>query len=133
MNDTLSGKFSALADPSRRAMLSRIAQGRVSVSDLAKPFLRKMSLPAVTKHLKVLEGAGLITKTRDAQRRICELNPDGFTETFEFMELYREMMEQSLDRLGEFLKTSEGKTTANTATNTTGRTTTKTISGKRKK
>ena len=115
MNDTLSGKFSALADPSRRAMLSRIAQGRVSVSDLAKPFLRKMSLPAVTKHLKVLESAGLITKTRDAQRRLCELNPNGFKETFEFMELYREMMEQSLDRLGEFLKTAEGKTTANTA------------------
>lgn len=112
MVDTLSEKFSALADPSRRAMLSRIAQGSVSVSDLAKPFLRKMSLPAVTKHLKVLEGAGLITKTRDAQRRLCELNPNGFKETFAFMELYREMMEQSLDRLGEFLKTPEGKTTA---------------------
>lgn len=112
MNDTLSQKFSALADPNRRAMLSRIAQGSVSVSDLAKPFLRKMSLPAVTKHLKVLEGAGLITKTRDAQRRLCDLNPTGFRETLEFLEVYREMMEQSLDRLEEFLKTSGFNTTS---------------------
>lgn len=109
MPDTLSEKFSALADPSRRAMLSRIAKGRVSVSDLAKPFLRKMSLPAVTKHLKVLESAGLIIKTRDAQRRLCELNPKGFAETFECLDAYRQMVEQSLDRLEEFLKTPEAK------------------------
>jgi len=104
MNDTLSVKFAALADPNRRAMLSRIARGRVSVSELAKPFLRKMSLPAVTKHLKVLEGAGLITKTQDAQRRLCELNPAGFKATLDYMEMYRDMLEQSLDRLDEFLK-----------------------------
>lgn len=85
----------------------------LSVTELAKPFLRKMSLPAVTKHLKVLEGAGLITKKRDAQRRLCELNPAGFKETLEFMDMYREMMEQSLDRLEEFLKTSEVNSTSN--------------------
>lgn len=107
MNDTLSKKFSALADPNRRAMLSRIARGQVSVSELAKPFLRKMSLPAVTKHLKVLEVAGLITKTPDAQRRICELNAAGFKQTLDYMEVYREMMEQSLDRLDEFLKSPD--------------------------
>ncbi len=106
MNDALSIKFAALSDPNRRAMLARISKGRVSVSELAKPFLRKMSLPAVTKHLKVLEGAGLITKTQDAQRRLCELNPAGFKETIDYMEMYREMMEQSLDRLGEFLKST---------------------------
>ena len=110
MNDTLSDKFSAMADPNRRAMLSRIAQGQVSVSELAKPFLRRMSLPAVTKHIRVLEKAGLITKTKDAQRRLCSLNPKGFEETLEFMEAYREMVEQSLDRLGEFLKTSKSNT-----------------------
>lgn len=110
MSDALSMTFSALADPNRRAMLSRIGQGRVSVSDLAKPFLRKMSLPAVTKHLKVLESAGLITKTQDAQRRLCELNPAGFGPTVEYMEVYRAMMEQSLDRLDEFLKSTEGST-----------------------
>ncbi len=112
MNDTLSEKFSALADPSRRAMLARIAKGQVTVSDLAKPFRRKMSLPAVTKHLKVLESAGLITKTKDAQRRICQLNPVGFKETLEYLDEYRAVMEQSLDRLEEFLKSSEGKATS---------------------
>ena len=109
MNDMLSKKFSALADPNRRAMLSRIAQGSICVSDVAKPFKRKMSLPAVTKHLKVLEEAGLITKTRDAQRRLCKLNPKGLKETFDFMDVYREMIEQSLDRLGEFLNSSSGQ------------------------
>ena len=112
MSDTLSVKFAALAHPNRRAMLTRIARGRVSVSELAKPFLRKMSLPAVTKHLKVLEGAGLITKTRDAQRRLCALNPAGFKATLDYLELYRDMLEQSLDRLEEFLKTTTKSTPA---------------------
>ncbi len=74
MQDTLSLTFSALADPTRRAMLARLSQGEASVSDLAKPFLKDMSLPAVTKHLKVLEKAGLITKTREAQWRPCKIN-----------------------------------------------------------
>lgn len=111
MADFLSEKFAALADPTRRAMLSRIAQGQVSVSELAQPFLGTMSLPAVTKHLKVLERAGLITKTKAAQRRLCQLNPQGFTDTIEFMEAYRELVEQSLERLDEFLKTTQSDTT----------------------
>ncbi len=112
MSDPLTQKFAALADPNRRKMLSRIARGRVSVSDLAKPFLRKMSLPAVTKHVQVLERAGLITKTRDAQKRICELNPAGFQATLDYMNAYRDMLEQSLDRLDEFLKSSAAETTS---------------------
>ena len=67
MQDHLSSTFQALADPTRRAMLARLSKGEANVTDLAKPFLKEMSLPAVTKHLKVLENAGLITKTRDAQ------------------------------------------------------------------
>ena len=67
MSDQLSHTFAALADPTRRAMLARLSKGEANVSDLAKPFLKEMSLPAITKHVKVLEKAGLITKTRDAQ------------------------------------------------------------------
>ena len=74
MQDHLSQTFAALADPTRRAMLARLSKGEANVSDLAKPFLKSMSLPAVTKHLKVLEQAGLVTKTRDAQWRPCKLN-----------------------------------------------------------
>ncbi|MCB1741620.1 MAG: winged helix-turn-helix transcriptional regulator [Gammaproteobacteria bacterium] len=105
MQDTLSQKFAALADPTRRAMLARIARGQASVSEIAEPFLGQMSLPAVTKHLKVLEKAGLVSKTRDAQRRLCDLNPDGFRETLEYLQAYGAMWEESLDRLGEYLQT----------------------------
>ena len=108
--DQLSATFTALADPTRRAILARLAKGESIVSDLAAPF--DMSLPAVTKHLKVLEGAGLITKTRDAQRRLCALNPAGFKATLDYLELYRDMLEQSLDRLEEFLKTTTKSTPA---------------------
>ncbi len=73
MQDQLSQKFAALADPTRRAMLARLVDGQASVSEIAEPFLQHMSMPAVTKHLKVLENAGLLTKTRDAQRRLCDL------------------------------------------------------------
>jgi DNA-binding transcriptional ArsR family regulator len=72
MQDTLTQTFAALADPTRRAMLAHLTRGEANVSDLAKPFLKRMSLPAVTKHLKVLERAGLITKSRDAQWRPCK-------------------------------------------------------------
>lgn len=105
MPDQLSQAFSALADPTRRAMLAQLSQGEASVTDLAKPFLREMSLPAVTKHLKVLEKAGLITKTKDAQRRPCKLNPAGFKEVAEWMEQVKAMWEESFDRLEEYLKT----------------------------
>ena len=78
MPDHLSQTFAALADPTRRAMLARLSKGEANVSELARPFLKDMSLPAVTKHLKVLEKAGLITKTREAQWRPCKLNGEAF-------------------------------------------------------
>ncbi len=105
MRDQLSLTFSALADPTRRAMLDRLAKGQANVSELAEPFLDKMSLPAVTKHLKVLENAGLITKTQDAQRRPCELNPEALKDAAQWMGHYQVLWEESLDRLGDYLKT----------------------------
>src|ERR1700742_1622778 len=103
--DQLSQTFAALADPTRRAMLVRLSKGQANVSDLAKPFLKEMSLPAVTKHLKVLEKAGLVTKTRDAQWRPCKLNGEPLKEAVDRMEEYRKFWEESLDRLGDYLKT----------------------------
>ncbi len=105
MRDQLTLTFAALADPTRRAMLARLAEGTANVSELAQPFLGKMSLPAVTKHLKVLERAGLVTKTQDAQRRPCELNPEALKNAAQWMEQYRVFWEESLDRLDEYLKT----------------------------
>lgn len=105
MNDHLSQTFAALADPTRRAMLARLSKGEANVSDLAKPFLKEMSLPAVTKHLKVLEKAGLVTKSRDAQWRPCKLNGAPLKDANDWMEQYRIFWEESLDRLGEYLKT----------------------------
>jgi len=105
MLDSLSQTFGALADPTRRAMLARLAKGEASVSELAEPFLSEMSLPAVTKHLKVLEKAGLITKTRDAQWRRCKVNGEGMRDATEWLEEYRIFWEESFDRLGEYLKT----------------------------
>lgn len=104
MQDQLSLTFAALADPTRRALLARLSQGETSVSELAKPFLKNMSLPAVTKHLKVLEKAGLITKSKEAQWRPCKLNGDKLRDVAEYMEQYRIFWEESLDRLGEYLK-----------------------------
>lgn len=109
MEDTLSLTFSALADPTRRAMLARLAEGAASISDLARPFLKKMSLPAVTKHVKVLERAGLITKTREAQWRPCTLNPEALRDVDDWMEQYRALWEEQFDRLGEYLKTVQAK------------------------
>jgi len=105
MQDHLSQTFAALADPTRRAMLAHLAKGEASVSDLAKPFLKEMSLPAVTKHLKVLEKAGLITKTKEAQWRPCKINGEAFKNAVEWMEHYRVFWEESFDRLEEYLKT----------------------------
>jgi DNA-binding transcriptional ArsR family regulator len=109
MNDHLSQTFAALADPTRRAMMARLSQGEANVSDLAKPFLKDMSLPAVTKHLKVLEKAGLVTKTRDAQWRPCKLNADPLKDVVDWMEPYRKFWEESFDRLEEYLKTITAK------------------------
>lgn len=105
MQDSLSQTFAALADPTRRAMLARLSKGEANVSDLAKPFLKDMSLPAVTKHLKVLEKAGLITKTREAQWRPCRLNGEALKNAADWMEQYRKFWEESFDRLEEYLKT----------------------------
>lgn len=105
MPDTLTQTFSALADPTRRAMLARLRQGEASVTELAEPFLGRMTLPGVTKHLKVLEKAGLVVKTRDAQWRPCRLNAEPLRDVAEWMDAYRVHMEASLDRLGEYLKT----------------------------
>jgi DNA-binding transcriptional ArsR family regulator len=115
MEDRLTQTFAALADPTRRAILARLSQGEANVSDLARPFLGQMSLPAITKHLKVLEKAGLIIKSRDAQWRPCRLNGDPFRDVADWVEPYRAFWEESFDRLGEYLKTvtskqkSEGK------------------------
>ena len=111
MNDQLSRTFSALADPTRRAMLAQLSKGEANVSELAKPFLKEMSLPAVTKHLKVLETAGLITKSRDAQWRPCKLNGVPLKNVADWMEEYRAFWEESFDRLEEYLKTVVPKKT----------------------
>jgi len=112
VQDHLSRTFAALADPTRRAMLSRLSKGEANVSDLAKPFLKEMSLPAVTKHLKVLENARLITKTRQAQWRPCKLNGDALRDVAGWMEQYRKFWEESFDRLDAYLKTVTSKTNA---------------------
>ncbi len=104
MRDPLSRTFAALADPTRRAMLARLSEGEANVSDLAEPFLGEMSLPAVTKHLKVLEGAGLITKGRRAQWRPCQINGEPLREAVDWMEAHRVAWEDQLDRLDVYLK-----------------------------
>lgn len=103
--DPLSSTFSALADPTRRAILSQLTRGQASVTELAEPFLGEMSLPAITKHLKVLENAGLITRTRDAQFRPCRLNGAPLRDANDWVEQYRQFWEESLDRLGDYLAT----------------------------
>ena len=100
--DRLSSTFSALADPTRRAILARLALGETSVNELAEPF--DMSLPAVSKHLKVLEGAGLITRGRDAQWRPCKLEAAPLKEAASWIEYYRRFWEMSFDRLDEYLQ-----------------------------
>jgi DNA-binding transcriptional ArsR family regulator len=117
MQDTLSRRFAALADPTRRAMLAHLSRGEANVSELARPFLKGMSLPAVTKHLKVLEKAGLITKTREAQWRPCKLNADAFKDVADWMEQYRIFWEQSFDRLEVHLKTVTSRKDAKGKTN----------------
>jgi DNA-binding transcriptional ArsR family regulator len=109
MQDTLSQAFAALADPTRRAILAQLSGGQANVSDLARPFLKEMSLPAITKHLKVLERAGFVTKTRDAQWRPCKLNAGAFKDVADWMEPYRTFWEESFDRLDAYLKTVTSK------------------------
>lgn len=105
MQDVLDLRFAALADPTRRAMLLQLARGESDVSSLARPFLRRMSLPALTKHVRVLERAGLITKKRVAQRRPCRLNTAALKDVEAWTEHCRGYFEESLDRLDAYLKT----------------------------
>ena len=100
--DHLSATFQALADPTRRAILARLALGETSVSELASPF--KMSMPAVSKHLKVLEHAGLISRSRDAQMRPCKIEAQALKQADDWLEEYRRLWEQRLDRLEDYLK-----------------------------
>jgi DNA-binding transcriptional ArsR family regulator len=105
--DFLSTTFAALADPTRRAILARLASGEASVTELAQPF--EMSMPAVSKHLKVLERAGLIARGREAQWRPCRLEANRLKEVADWVETYRYHWEQSLDRLDEYLKELQNK------------------------
>jgi DNA-binding transcriptional ArsR family regulator len=107
MSDRLSTTFSALADPTRRAILARLALGETTVSDLAKPF--KMSGPAVSRHLKVLEHAGLIARSRDAQWRPCRIEPGALKGVDDWLENYRKLWEERLDRLGNYLQKLQAK------------------------
>lgn len=101
-SDALTRTFSALADPTRRAMLARLSSGSASVQELAKPF--KMSLPAISKHLKVLEKSGLITRGREAQWRPCRLEAKPLKDAVDWMEQYRKDWEGHFDRLDHYLK-----------------------------
>ena len=106
-SDRLSTTFSALADPTRRAILARLIAGEVSVTELAEPFA--MSLPAVSKHLKVLERAGLIQRSREAQWRPCRLAAGPLKDAADWLEHYRHFWEESLDRLDDYLGELQAK------------------------
>lgn len=105
--DHLSATFAALADPTRRAILARLASGEISVTELAEPF--EISLPAISKHLKVLERAGLIVRSREAQWRPCQLEPRPLKEAADWLAYYRQFWEESFDRLGEYLQELKNK------------------------
>src|ERR1700760_3604462 len=107
MNDRLSETFGALADPTRRAILARLATGEASVTELAQPFA--MSMPAISKHLKVLERAGLIARGRAAQWRPCRLDAGPLKEVAGWIEEYRRFWEQSFDRLDGYLREIQTK------------------------
>lgn len=101
VNDALSVTFAALADPTRRAILGRLAQGECTVGELAEPF--EMSMPAVSKHLRVLERAGLVAQRREAQWRRCRIQAEPLRDVSEWAERYREIWEARLDRLDEYI------------------------------
>ena len=106
-SDRLDATFAALADPTRRAILARLASGAASVNDLAKPF--RMSQPAISKHLKVLERAGLITSGKEAQRRPRRLEAEPLAEATEWLEAYRQLWEKSFSRLDAVLDELQGE------------------------
>ena len=105
--DRLSTTLAALADPTRRAILARLALGETSVTELAEPF--EMSLPAVSKHLKVLERAGLIARGREAQWRPCRIEPAALKDVDDWLEFYRRFWTESLDRLDDYLRELQSK------------------------
>ena len=105
--DRLSSTFAALADPTRRAILARLASGEKSVNELAEPF--EMSLPAVSKHLKVLESAGLISRGREAQWRPCRIEAGPLRDISNWVERYRQFWEESFDRLDAYLREIQAK------------------------
>ena len=105
--DRLNSTFAALADPTRRAILARLALGETSVTELAEPF--EMSMPAISKHLKVLERAGLIARSRDAQWRPCRLEARRLEEVADWVEPYRRFWEESFDRLDEYMREIKSK------------------------
>ena len=107
MTDHLSTTFAALADPTRRAILARLASGECSVTELAEPF--EMSMPAVSKHLRVLERAGLIARGREAQWRPCRLEPAPLKDVADWLERYRAMWEARFDRLDTYLQELKAK------------------------
>ncbi|MFO1163325.1 MAG: metalloregulator ArsR/SmtB family transcription factor [Reyranellaceae bacterium] len=107
MPDPLSTTLSALADPTRRAILARLTLGETSVGELAHPF--DMTLPAISKHLKVLERAGLIARGREAQRRPCRLEAAPLREVLEWVATYRQFWERRLDRLERYLQTAQAQ------------------------
>lgn len=106
-SDQLSATFAALADPTRRAILARLATGDASVTEVAEPF--RMSLPAVSKHLKVLERAGLIARSRDAQWRPCKLEARPLKDVADWVDHYRRFWSESLDRLDVYLQRVQNK------------------------
>ena len=103
--DTLTPIFSALADPTRRAILARLAQSEATVSELAEPF--DISMPAISRHLKVLEKAQLIQRKVDAQWRVCELQAEPLRQAADWIEHYRQFWEQSFDRLAAYLASTD--------------------------
>jgi DNA-binding transcriptional ArsR family regulator len=116
MTDRLSATFAALADPTRRAIIARLAMGETTVSDLAKPF--DMSGPAISKHLKVLENAGLITRGREAQWRPCRIEPKALKVVDDWLDRYRQFWEERLDRLEDYLNTLQADTASQQKTAT---------------
>jgi DNA-binding transcriptional ArsR family regulator len=119
VNLALDTTFAALADPTRRAILARLALGETSVTELAKPFA--MSLPAVSKHLKVLERAGLIARGREAQWRPCRIEPRGLKDIDDWLNHYRRFFDESFDRLDDYLKTLQAGDSKTTDTDNGGK------------
>ncbi len=107
MDDQITATFAALADPTRRAILARLALGETSVTEIAAPF--EMSMPAISRHLKVLEKAGLISRGREAQWRPCKLKAEPLKQAADWLDEYRRFWEQSFDRLDEYLKILQTK------------------------